>query len=53
MYVSWRKQQYLDDLKQAQEPCCCGNNEDLCEPCQARDAFRKGDYVDFQFPRPK
>jgi hypothetical protein len=39
MYVSWRKQQLLDDYRDAQLPCICENNGDLCNPCQAREAI--------------
>jgi len=43
MYVNWRKQQFLDDLRLAELPCECKNNEDYCQPCQARQALNKGE----------
>jgi hypothetical protein len=38
MYISWRRQQLLDDYRDAQKPCECENNGDLCNPCEAREA---------------
>ena len=35
----WRRQQLLEDLRDAQKECTCENNGDLCNPCQAREAI--------------
>ena len=39
MYTNWRRQQLLEDLRDAQKECTCENNGDLCNPCQAREAI--------------
>jgi hypothetical protein len=39
MYLSWRRQQLLDDYRDTQKECACENNSDLCNSCQAREAI--------------
>jgi hypothetical protein len=36
---NWRRQQLLEDFRDAQKECVCENNGDLCNPCQAREAI--------------
>ena len=37
--MNWRRQQLLEDFRDAQKECTCENNGDLCNPCQAREAI--------------
>lgn len=37
----WQRDIEVENYRNAQKPCTCGNNEDLCVSCEAREAQSK------------